>query len=253
MPYMPRAPDSAQLDLPEIFLRVQHEMLAQLATGHAFEHASTAGAATEHHWLELFDRYLPKRYRATPAFVIDSQGSRSRQVDIAIFDNLYSPLLFPHASGFHIPAESVYAVFEVKPTFSRQWLQDAADKAASVRDLRRTSVPVIAGGTRRSAIRPRPILAGLLATGSVWNPGTFASNLRRALSSIDGPLDLGCCLEHGAFERTSSPRISRLRISEKDESLIFFIIRLLERLRAMGTAPAADLMLYARGLRSFRK
>ena len=109
-------------------------------------------------------------------------------------------------------------------------------------------MPVIAGGAKRSAIRPRPILAGLLATGSVWNPRTFAANLRSALSSIDGPLDLGCCLEHGAFERTRS-----LRISHKDESLIFFIIRLLERLRAMGTAPAADLMLYARSLRSFKK
>ena len=140
---MPRRPDSGQIDLTKIFHRVQQEMLAQLAVGRLFEHASAAGSATEHHWLELFDRYLPKRYRATPAFVIDSLGRRSRQVDIAIFDNLYSPLLFPHASGFHIPAESVYAVFEVKPTFSRQWLQDAADKAASVRDLRRTSVPVI--------------------------------------------------------------------------------------------------------------
>jgi hypothetical protein len=245
---MPRAPDSRQLNLTEVFHRVQQEMLAQLAVGRLFEHASAAGAATEHHWLQLFDRYLPKRYRATPAFVIDSLGHRSRQVDIAIFDNLYSPLLFPHASGLHIPAESVYAVFEVKPTFSRQWLQDAADKAASVRDLHRTSVPVIAGGTKRSAIRPKPILAGLLATGSVWNPATFAPNLRRALSTINGPLDLGCCLEHGAFERTRS-----VRISHKDESLIFFVIRLLERLRAMGTAPAADLMLYARALRSFRK
>jgi hypothetical protein len=245
---MSRRPDSGQIDLTEVFHRVQQEMLAQLAVGRLFEHPSSAGAATENHWLALFDRYLPKRYRATPAFVIDSLGSRSRQVDIAIFDNLYSPLLFPHASGLHIPAESVYAVFEVKPTFSRQWIQDAADKAGSVRDLHRTSVPVIAGGTKRSAIRPKPILAGLLATGSVWTPDTFGPNLRRALASLDYPLDLGCSLDHGAFEYQRT-----LRISQKDESLIFFIIRLLERLRAMGTAPAADLMLYARTLRSFKK
>jgi hypothetical protein len=85
MPYMPRASDSGQLDLSEIFLRVQRAMLAQLAVGHAFEHASTAGAATEHHWLEMFHRYLPKAYRAAPAFIIDSLGRRSRQIDIAIF------------------------------------------------------------------------------------------------------------------------------------------------------------------------
>jgi hypothetical protein len=37
------------------------------------------------------------------------------------------------------------------------------------------------------------------------------------------------------------------------ESLIFFVLRLIERLRAMGPAPAADLMQYTRSLRSFRK
>ncbi len=246
----PAGPESGQIDLTEVFQRVQQEMLAQIAVGRLFEHASAAGTATEHHWLDLFSSAISLSATASALRLHHrlADGSRSRQIDIAIFDNLYSPLLFPHPSGFHIPAESVYAVFEVKPTFSRQWLQDAAEKAASVRGLHRTSVPVIAGGTKRSAIRPKPILAGLLATGSVWNPETFAANLTRALASLDNPLDLGCSLDHGAFEYNRS-----LRISDKDESLIFFVIRLLERLRAMGTAPAADLMLYARALRSFRK
>ena len=111
---MPRHPDSAQLDLAEIFRRVQQEMLAQLAVGRLFEHASAAGAASEQQWLEMLRRYLPNRYRCAPAFIIDAEGRRSRQIDIAIFDNLYSPPLFPHDAGLHVPAESVYAVFEVK-------------------------------------------------------------------------------------------------------------------------------------------
>jgi hypothetical protein len=242
---LPRSPDSGRLDLAQAFLRVQEEMLSQLAVGRLIEHASTAGAAFEQNWIELFHRYLPQRYRAAPAFVIDSDGRRSRQIDVAIFDNLYSPPLFPHASGLHVPAESVYAVFEVKPTISRQWIKDAAGKAASVRGMYRTSVRVISGGGRRAAIRPRPILAGLLAISSVWTPETFAQNIRAALS--DYPLDLGCSLEHGAFESART-----VRVSTPDESLIFFILRLLERLRAMGTAPAADLMRYGRTLRSFQ-
>ena len=231
---MPRRPDSGRIDLAEIFRRVQSETLAHLSVGRLFEHASTAGAATEHHWLDLFDRYLPKRYRSAPAFVIDADGHRSRQIDIAIFDNLYSPPLFPHPSGLHLPAESVYAVFEVKPTFSRQWLRDAAEKAASVRALRRTSVPVIG----RDRVQPSPILAGLLATTSVWTPSTFAANLRRAHHN----LDLGCCLEHGAFSRTGDLVACQVacHISRPDNSLIFFLLRLLDRLRAMGTAPAID-------------
>ena len=246
---MPRRPDSGQIDLTEVFHRVQQEMLAQLAVGRLFEHASAAGAATEHHWLDLFDRYLPKRYRVTPAFVIDSAGRRSRQIDIAIFDNLYSPLLFPHASGFHIPAESVYAVFEVKPTFSRQWLRDAAEKAASVRALHRTSVPVIAGGTnvrpfapsRSSPASSPPAPSGTPAP----SPPTSAepSHLSTTLSTSAAAsnTELSNTNPHPPYQST------------RTKSLIFFILRLLERLRAMGTAPAADLMLYARTLRSFRK
>jgi hypothetical protein len=244
---MPRSPDSGQLDLAEVFYSVQEEMLAQLAVGGFFEHPSAAGAATERLWLDLLARYLPKRYTAAPAFVIDSEGRRSRQIDIAIFDNLYSPLLFPHKSGLHIPAESIYAVFEVKPTFSRQWIRDAGEKAASVRALRRTSVRVMSGNKLRPPIRPSPILAGLLATTSVWTPGTFSTNLRAALLSTPNRLDLGCCLEQGSFEQTKT-----IRVSTPEESLIFFILRLLERLRAQGTAPAADLMKYGRHLESFK-
>ena len=224
-------------------------MLAQLAVGGFFEHPSAAGTATERHWLELFERYLPKRYRATPAFVIDSEGRRSRQIDIAIFDNLYSPPLFPHKSGLHIPAESVYAVFEVKAIFSRCHIRVAGEKAASVRALRRTSVRVMSGNQLRAPIRLKPILAGLLAATSVWNPETFDKSLRGALTSVPQShhLDLGCALAHGSFEQAKN-----ITVSTQKESLIFFILRLLERLRAQGTAPAADLMKYGRHLESFK-
>ena len=87
--------------------------------------------------------------------------------------------------------------------------------------------PNIRIGNRPFRHKP-PILAGLLATTSVWTPDTFAANLIRARYD----LDLGCCLEHGAFEDN--------HVSSPDESLVFFIIRLLDRLRAMGTAPAVD-------------
>ena len=244
---MPRSTDSGQLDLAEVFYSVQEQMLAQLAVGGFFEHPSAAGSATERNWLDVLARYLPKRYSAAPAFVIDSEGRRSRQIDIAIFDNLNSPVLFPHESGFHIPAESIYAVFEVKPTFSRQWIRDAGEKAASVRSLRRASVRVLSGNKLRKPVRPRPILAGLLATSSVWTPKTFEKNLRAALVSTPNRLDLGCSLEHGSFEQTR-----KITVSIQEESLIFFILRLLERLRAQGTAPAADLMKYGRHLESFK-
>ena len=60
----------------------------------------------------------------------------------------------------------------------------------------------------------------------------------------DQRLDLGCALQQGAFEFTSSS----LQFSLPKQSLIFFFLRLLDRLRAMGNVPAADLAEYGRCL-----
>jgi hypothetical protein len=244
---MGRHKDSGRIDLAQVFLHLQNQMLADLSASHVFEHATSCGAASEQHWINLFNRYLPQRYRATSAFVVDSAGRRSRQIDIAIYDHFYSPLLFHHESGPHIPAESVYAVFEVKQTLTRQLLRDAGVKAASVRRLRRTSVPLIAAGRLCQPVKLQPVLAGVLAVDSVWR-GTFAKKLPAALRSLlpAGRLDLGCVLCEGAFER----RGSRIRLTASNESLIFLILRLIDRLRALGTAPAVDLSAYSRALDS---
>ena len=112
-----------------------------------------------------------------------------------------------------------------------------------------TAVPIIAGGKARKPIRPAPILTGILASSSVWTPQNFDLDLRSCLTDLPAAdrLDLGCALEHGSFEQTK-----KITISIPEESLIFFILRLLERLRSQGTAPAADLMKYGRHLESFK-
>ena len=244
---MPRAPDSGRLDLAEVFRRVQERMRATLKEAKLLEHATAAGDAAEQVWLDLFHRYLPKRFEAAPAFVVDADGMRSRQIDIAIYDAYNFPALFvpgvtANLSRVHIPVESVYAVFEVKPTISRQWMRDAVEKAESVRGLRRA----FAGGRNHKS--SDEILAGLLAAGSVWKSDSFAKNLRGALSACsEGHLDLGCSLDHGAFEHSAW----KTQVSEADESLMFFVLRLVERLRMMGGRRSVDLMQYGRGMRWF--
>lgn len=230
----PRHNDLASLDLTQVFARAQAELRAQLEVGRSLQHAPTHGAATEQLWLDLLHRYLPQRYCAAPAFVIDSCGHRSRQIDIAIFDHHASAPLFPHPAGVHVAVETVYAVFEIKPMVDTKWIRDASEKAASVRTLHRTTV------------RSRHILAGLLANGSGWVPGAFAAHVDAAIMAVPfrQRLDLGCSLQHGAFERIRS-----IRVSPPEQALAFFILRLLERLRAMGPVPALDLSAYSRTLK----
>ena len=221
--------DTGRVDLRQIFLRVQQQMLANLSSSEVFEHPTACGAATEQHWLNLLNRYLPQRYRATSAFVIDAQGRRSRQIDIAIYDHFYSPLLFDHDSGPHIPAESVYAVFEVKQTLTSKWILDAGHKAASVRRLRRTAL----------SKTPSPILAGVLSLDAVW-AGPFPDRMSALLRCLEPAqrLDLGCCLRRGAFDGA--------HFTGPADALIYFIFRLLHRLQQMGNVPPLDLSRYLR-------
>ncbi|HSW49858.1 MAG TPA: DUF6602 domain-containing protein [Bryobacteraceae bacterium] len=247
---MSRPPDSGRVDLNQVFLHIQRRMLSHLDVGGTLEHPGTCGSAGENRWIRLLESHLPERYRASSAFIVDSAGNRSRQIDIAIYDRFYSPLIFPFDSGLLVPAESVYAVLEVKQVLTRQHVRNAGLKIASVRRLNRTSVPVPFAGGSYPPKKPHRVLGGIVATRSAW-VRDFEQNLNSSLAQLgpDEAMDLGCVVTQGAFE--SHPRARHF--SRESESLIYFMIRLIERLRVLGNAPAVDLMSYGRTLESFRR
>jgi hypothetical protein len=116
----------------------------------SFAHPGTKGDASEKVWLELLETYLPKRYQAATAHVVDSKGVFSDQIDVVVFDRQYSPFIFHYQGQTIIPAESVYAVFEAKQAINATQVAYAQRKAASVRRLHRTSLPIPhAGGPIR--------------------------------------------------------------------------------------------------------
>ena len=165
-----------------------------------------------------------------------------------IYDRQYCPFLFTRHGNHYIPAEAVYAVFEIKQTLTREHLAYAAAKALSVRRLKRTSAPIpYASGT----YEPRPlftILAGILALDSSWTPA-LGEPLKVVLAEQEpgARLDLGCALQHGTFEAEYGDAL-RLTKSSANESLIFFFLTLLRRLQALATVPAIDLGVYGRFL-----
>jgi hypothetical protein len=73
-----------------------HEDIEQrlAAVRKTFAHPGTKGDASESVWISLLDRYLPKRYQAAKAFVVDSKGTFSDQIDVVVFDRQYSPFIF---------------------------------------------------------------------------------------------------------------------------------------------------------------
>jgi len=73
------------IDLRSLFLGLQRQMVAQLSTNRQnINHPGTKGDASELRWLDVFRSYLPMRYKMEKAFVLDSTGRMSEQIDIVI-------------------------------------------------------------------------------------------------------------------------------------------------------------------------
>lgn len=243
-------PVKQTVDLHALLHSLQSQLAAGLQARDVLEHPEAKGTASELDWKGMLSQCLPYRYEVNKAFVISSDGERSDQIDIVIHDRQYSPLLFEHSGAMYIPAESVYAVIEVKQGLGRPDVAYAGKKALSVRRLRRTSVSIPHAGGRYGAKVPFRILSGVVALDARWNKG-IAERLRDSLTSMprDERVDVGCIVRHGGFEATYS-RIGHCHItmSEPDVSLGYFLLRLLSRLQTLGTAPAIDLDAYSDSL-----
>ena len=119
-----------RINIRDIFLGLQEQMRAKLTLNRKIlTHPVSKGDANELEWIDMLSAYLPSRYRADRAFVIDCEGNMSDQIDIVIYDRHYSPFILKQNGATYIPAESVYAVVEVKPTLSPQNIRYASQKA----------------------------------------------------------------------------------------------------------------------------
>ncbi len=242
-----KQPAVKRVTLKQLFRDLQKELEQTLITAkNNIPHAGSKGDATEADWIAMLEKHLPKRYCVDKAFVIDHTGRMSHQLDLVIYDKQYGPVVFHRKGLTYIPAESVYAVFEVKPTINAEYVTYAIEKAASVRRLERTSVAITSamGSAPHDAKSPKPIIAGILAYDMSWRKGfgkPFVKLLREA--EVDGRIDLGCSLVGGAFnvDYGAKPDITT---SEAEDALVSFFMTLLHRLQPLGTVTAIDLTAY---------
>lgn len=255
---MSESPPPLTFDLTDAFLKRQTQLLADLGIGDIATHGPTKGDDTELRWLDMLGRLLPKRYGVARAFVVDATGHQSEQIDVVIHDRHFSPLLFEVGGKEYIPAESVYAAFEVKQALNKNNLEYAASKVATVRRLQRTSVHVPHAGGKYDPVIPRRIIGGLLARQSEWNPpfGDPFENCLKVLEAKDTDevifgIDIGCAVEHGGFvvnRGKDDPHGLGIEHSEPNVGLIYFVMRLLRLLQAVGTAPAIDYAAYLKSV-----
>lgn len=254
----------SMIDLKEMFAELQTEMNAALDLNRkVIFHQGSKGDATENKWIEFFRTYLPKRYNIDKAMVIDHEGNVSQQIDIVVYDALYTPFIFNHDGFMYIPAESVYAVFEVKQDIKNN-IEYAGKKIESVRKLKRTSISMISTGSPHPARPLSPILGGILSsTSSYEQTNTIKENLEK-LTGMQS-LDLCCCADKysfyieydksfAEFKGTETKEICNLYDSRKVKNVIFnnhpensiftFFLQLVQYLKLIGTVPAIDINAY---------
>jgi Domain of unknown function (DUF6602) len=138
-------------------------------TANFTSHGTTIGDAHEADWVAMLRSWLPNRYGVGPIFAVDANGRQSQQIDVGIYDRHYAPSWFETKRGVQfVPAESVYAVFEVKPEINKTYADYTGDKIASVRALRRTngSFRHFGGVSEDQDLTTKPILGGILTVRS---------------------------------------------------------------------------------------
>lgn len=80
-------------------------------------HYPTAGSYREMVWKSLFEMIIPRKYCVEKGvFIIDSFGHKSKEVDLVIFDEIYTPYIFNYGEIKFIPIEAVAAVVQCKST-----------------------------------------------------------------------------------------------------------------------------------------
>lgn len=265
-----------KIDLKSLFRGLQDQMKCSLSFNREFiQHPGSKGDSLENTWIEWLRNYLPNRYSVDKAFVIDSDGQLSDQIDIIIYDCWFTPFVFNQNGMKYIPAEGVYAVFEVKPDIKgsvekMSYIEYASKKIESVRKLKRTSTSMINSGNTAPARPLTKIIGGILCSTNSYTHQDDNKTIKSHLSDLTGygGIDCGCIIDYGSFvvdyegeedttlltpehfeERIQSyysqRKVNSISFSQPQNSLVTFFMQLTRYLQqAIGTVPAIDMNIY---------
>lgn len=228
------------------FLQKQRHLLAALEiVPDLTSHGTTIGDDSEANWARALREFLPARYGVASGHVMDADGKISDQIDVLIYDPQYSPLLAQTSAGdLFVPAEAVYAVFEVKQEMNKPLMEYAGHKIESVRRLRRISVPIPHAGGEYPPKVPFDVIGGMLTTRSGWADLHGKAAVQQILSLTgDRRVESGCALRAISFDRATAGA-GNPEYSDEETTLLFFLFRLFRRLQRLATVVALDVPAY---------
>lgn len=248
-----------KINMRGLFLDMQKAMCQELLTLRKhIDHEPTKGEGAEQIWIKFLMDYLPKRYSVAKAKIVDHLGNTSDAIDLVIYDSQYTPFVLNKAGIKYIPSESVYAVFEAKQDINKDRLVYTGKKIASVRNLIRTTAPVIDRGEQKPPPQLFRIIGGFVCLENAWK-GTISSHnaFKMQVSGSDEShfIDIGCVLNDKSFiaeidvSDQLNPKVN-IHFSAEEETLIYFFLKLVAELQKLGTVRPIDLNKYIDQLNS---
>lgn len=108
-----------------------------LADSKLFDHMGDRGEFRERVIADFLRPFLPKCYGLGSGAAFSADGSGSRQLDVVIYDDVFSNVLFRDRDNSLFPCESVFGVIEVKSDLDSGELAKAIDNIRSLHSLPR--------------------------------------------------------------------------------------------------------------------
>lgn len=252
----------------EIIKSAAKRMLIDFEDSQRIEHKVTKGRAREYSVFEQFLRpYLPTRYSVGSGIVIDASSKQSRQQDLVVYDELYSPKLLDLESDKVLFIESVIAVLEVKSVINRDELKDIIQKSASIWKLSKSPQPIISilpgmmlptshapilciGIGFESTLKLDAIPPIIRETHQEVEAG-YALSILCILKDKEGKAGLVLNVASNNLRQiqlipSSSTRLSLVRCDSPGDALLHLYLLLMEHLRYSGLiTPGPSLLHYA--------
>src|SRR5205823_4860490 len=109
----------------------------QVEQSNLFTHRGDRGEFREDIIQKFLRPFLPTCYGLAGGEVFSSDGEQSAQVDIVIYDEFFSPVLFRDQRRLLFPAESIYGSIEVKSHFTGADVERSFENISSIKRLKR--------------------------------------------------------------------------------------------------------------------
>ena len=131
------------------YIQLEKAIVSQLNL--SSQHHLTTGNVREEIWKEMFERLVPHKFTVEQSvFIIDSSGKISNEVDLAIFDQQFTPYIFNYGKLKYIPIEAVAVVVQCKSQNLERddlekWVESIERLRTSEKSLTRTQQGIVSG------------------------------------------------------------------------------------------------------------